>query len=668
MIEAADNSKFTSERILVLTPAGNDAGNTAFVLQQAGLTATICPDLVELTDDFLKGAGALLIAEEALSLDNLPRLMQTLSEQPHWSDVPVILITSVSNSSEAGEHLLKLFTPHGNVTLIERPLRPISLISTLQAALRARRRQYELRKFLEQQQENLTRIQEDERRFRAVFNQQFQLMAILSPEGIVTEVNDLPFKLTGISREDVLGKVFWETPFWENLPEMKCAWPERLTRAAQSKEPVLSFDRYEQRDGGVRIADSAVTAIRDSAGQVEFFIVQASDITERKQAEEALRKSEERYRTLVSQVKDFAIFTMDIDGRITSWNEGVQRVFGYDQAEFIGNNVARDFTPKDVANGVPERELADARKNGTASNDRWMLRKDRTLFWASGVTTSLRGSNGEIIGFTKVLRDLTEQKKMEQELRDSREILREHAEDLEERVHERTAKLQETISELEAFSYSVSHDLRAPLRAMQGYSQFLLEDYCDNLDETGRDYVRRISTAATRLDKLIQDILTYSRVARAEIHTRPIDLEKLFTDVIQSYHMLQRAQIHVRRPLLPVLGHEGSLTQSISNLLGNAVKFVPKDRKAEVNIWTEERDGKIRLNFQDNGIGIAPEYQKRIFNMFEQAHFTQSYEGTGIGLAIVRKAAERMDGEVGVESELGKGSTFWIELPKVEGA
>jgi PAS domain S-box-containing protein len=655
-----------SERILILTPAGNDAVNAAAVLEQAGMTGVICLNLDEVLEKLGEGAGTVLIAEEALNEKNVSNLVHALSTQSHWSDIPLLLITRVNETAYAGQQLLNLFSPHGNVTLIERPLRPISLVSTLNASLRARRRQYQLRQYVEEQQRTMARIQEDERRFRAVFNQQFQFMALLSPEGVVLEINDLPFELTSIPRGDVIGKLYWETPFWAHFPQMKIAWPARMAEAARTNEPVISVDRYEQADGSIRVADSAITSVRDSENRVDFFIVQASDITERKRAEEALRKSEERFRMLVEQVKDFAIFTIDLKGNTLSWNEGVKRVLGYDEGEFLGENISRDFPPEDRVAHIPEQELETARTNGSSSNDRWMLRKDRKRFWASGTTSALRDGKGEVVGFTKVMRDLTEAKQMEEELRDSREKLRSHADELELRVRDRTAKLQETISELEAFSYSVSHDLRAPLRAMQGYSQFLAEDYADKLDETGKDYVRRISTAATRLDKLIQDILTYSRVARAEIESKPVDLGKLITEVIQSYVSFQRAHIQIRRPLLTVMGHEGSLTQSISNLLGNAIKFVPQNRKPEVNIWTEMRGNNVRLCFQDNGIGIGPEYQRRIFDMFEQAHFTQNYEGTGIGLAIVKKAAERMGGEVGVESELGKGSTFWMELPRAE--
>jgi signal transduction histidine kinase len=237
-------------------------------------------------------------------------------------------------------------------------------------------------------------------------------------------------------------------------------------------------------------------------------------------------------------------------------------------------------------------------------------------------------------------------------------------ENLEQRVAERTRKLEETISELEAFSYSVSHDLRAPLRAMHGYSHVLIEDFGDGMDEKAREYIRRILTASERLDRLIQDILTYSRFARSDIEVSRISLESLVHDVVQQYPALQapRAEVEIKAPLLSVMGHVASLTQCVSNILTNAVKFVTPGTLPKVKIWTEPVDSGVRIWIHDNGIGIPSAHQKRIFCMFERGPHAAGYEGTGIGLAIVKKAVERMGGEVGVQSEVGEGSKFWIQL------
>lgn len=266
----------------------------------------------------------------------------------------------------------------------------------------------------------------------------------------------------------------------------------------------------------------------------------------------------------------------------------------------------------------------------------------------------------EVIG---VNYDMTARKAAEEALHVAQAALQRHASDLEAAVAERTAKLRETISELERFSYSLSHDMRAPLRAMQGFSQILEDEYGSRLDEEGRGYLRRIATAARRLDQLIRDVLSYTHVVRQEVKLQKIDIEPLVRQLISENLALQspRAEVVVETPLLPVYGHEAYLTQCLSNLLSNGVKFVEPGKIPQVRVRTEARDG-VRLYVSDNGIGIPPEWQTRIFGMFERMHPASHYDGTGIGLTIVRKAAERMGGHVGVESQPGRGSTFWIQL------
>jgi signal transduction histidine kinase len=234
-------------------------------------------------------------------------------------------------------------------------------------------------------------------------------------------------------------------------------------------------------------------------------------------------------------------------------------------------------------------------------------------------------------------------------------------------VDERTAKLRETIGELEAFSFSIAHDMRAPLRSLQGFSDILCEEYRGKIDATGQSYLRRIATSADRMDRLIQDILNYSRVVRAELPLEPVNVEKLLQDMLETYPIFfpDVADIQVQGPIPPVLGNQAAHTQDFSPLLGNAVKFVGAGVKPRVRVFPETRAGRVLLRVQDNGVGIAADQQEKIFAIFQRVD--KSYEGTGIGLAIVKKAVERMGGKVGVQSEPGepgRGSTFWIELPR----
>lgn len=280
-----------------------------------------------------------------------------------------------------------------------------------------------------------------------------------------------------------------------------------------------------------------------------------------------------------------------------------------------------------------------------------------------------------------------------------REQLQDYTTELEQRVAERTKKLEESNTELEAFSYSVSHDLRAPLRTIQGFTQALLEDYGDKLNSIGQEYAHYIIESAIQMDMLISDLLSYSRLSREEIRLQPINLSRAISDALSQLDAPlreQQAVVTVEDSLPQVMAHRTTLVQVLTNLLGNALKFVEPAVQPQVRVWAEEmlRGGQgeqgeqgeqggisstdievtaslspdspekwVRLWVEDNGIGIAPEYQERIFRVFERLHGIETYPGTGIGLAIVRKGMERMGGRVGVESQPGRGSRFWIELP-----
>jgi signal transduction histidine kinase len=276
-------------------------------------------------------------------------------------------------------------------------------------------------------------------------------------------------------------------------------------------------------------------------------------------------------------------------------------------------------------------------------------------------------------------------------LRESEERLRRYATELEHRVAERTANLAQSIASLEGVLYHVAHDLRAPLRGMASFTTILLDEYAPRLDERGRDYAQRISQAAQRMDRLVQDLLAYGRLAHTAVPVSDISLEaevRAALDHFSEEIKARGATVDVCAPLPPVKANAAILNQILSNLLSNALKFVSPGTRPRVRICAEETtsrfesaaaksngvpsldarlsalDGKfIRLWIDDNGIGILPEYQERIFLMFERLHAVGDYPGTGIGLAIVRKGVERMGGRAGVESAPGNGSRFWVELP-----
>jgi signal transduction histidine kinase len=207
--------------------------------------------------------------------------------------------------------------------------------------------------------------------------------------------------------------------------------------------------------------------------------------------------------------------------------------------------------------------------------------------------------------------------------------------------------------------------MRAPLRAVHSFCELLLQGLADKLDPRQEELFHRIMNSTRRLDYLIQDVLTYGKISRAPLDLDPIDLNDLVGEVLRDYPQLQasNAVIEIQSPLLPVRGHPAFLTQCLSNLLSNAVKFVNPGQKAHVRVWTEAVAPDVRVWVEDSGIGISKEYQTKVFGIFQRYHDSTLYEGTGIGLAIVQKAVERMGGRVGVESTPGVGSKFWFQLP-----
>ena len=250
-----------------------------------------------------------------------------------------------------------------------------------------------------------------------------------------------------------------------------------------------------------------------------------------------------------------------------------------------------------------------------------------------------------------------------------RSQLQKYAAELEQRVVERTVRLQAANDELEAFSYTVAHDLRAPLRGIEGYASALMEDYGEQLDEVAQDYIHQVIASIHRMNTLVQDLLAYSHLSREELELVPVSLTHVVAEAqaqLESTLKEQKAEITVAEPLPKVMGHYSTLVQAVANLLSNAAKFTAAESKPQICLWAEEKKNQVRLWVEDNGIGIEPQYQQQIFGVFERLHARDAYPGTGIGLAIVRKGVERLGGRSGVESTFGKGSRFWIELQGVK--
>ncbi len=379
-------------------------------------------------------------------------------------------------------------------------------------------------------------------------------------------------------------------------------------------------------------------------------------------SEKDLEAQKEWLRVTLTSIGDGVVVT-DPAGRVVLMNHEAERLTGWTQVDALHQPLAAIFTIVNEHTRAPVEDpvvkvLADKKTIGLA-NHTVLLARDGAEWPIEDSAAPILDANGATLGVVLVFHDATS-------LRAAQKSLKAHSVDLERLVVERTAALEQTVSELKTFSYTVSHDLRSPLRAMHGFAEALIEDYSATLDERGRLYLQRIQDAANRLDRLIVDLLSYTRISREEGPLEPLDLNKLVRDLIEADGHLRppEAFVQVEGPLPSVLGRESALNQVLSNLLGNAIKFVPEGAKPRIRIWSTVLGPRVRVWIEDQGIGIPERERDRILNMFVQLNDATKFGGTGVGLAIVRKAVQIMHGAVGVESTEGSGSRFWFELDK----
>lgn len=317
------------------------------------------------------------------------------------------------------------------------------------------------------------------------------------------------------------------------------------------------------------------------------------------------------------------------------------------------------------------KRVFESRSRAFARVESWtdtyrFVHSNGSIVWVSARAVPLRLMS-EVVGFVLTLEDVTTLKETEIRLHRANQELQKHAGQLEREVQHRAAKAKEALYELERLGYSIVHDMRAPLRTLRGYSQLLAREYSSRLDGQAVEYLRLIADAARRQDQLIHDVLAYHNYVCEEFALNPVELDELVGHIVTTYAQYHPPQaiVHVRHPLGWAMAHETLLTQCISALLSNAVKFVGEGATPQISIWSEQTASQVKLWVQDNGIGISPEYHGRIFNVFERLHSGSQYLGTGIGLPLARKAMEKMQGKIGVESEPGAGARFWLELKPV---
>jgi PAS domain S-box-containing protein len=612
-------------------------------------------------------------------------------------------------------------------------------------------------------------------------------------------------KLYGYTREEAMGRLSHEL--------LQTRFPEPLEQIEGKLDRAGTWDGelvHRKRDGSHVIVASVWVLHRDAQGQPLRILVSSTDVTERRRAEEALHESQERFGLLLDGVKDYAIYMLDPEGRVISWNEGAARIKGYQSEEILGKHFSCFYLPEAREAGKPSRELQESLAKGRFEEQAQRVRKDGSAFWADVVITPIYDDSGTLSGFTKIARDITERKQVEDALEEQSKaletqtrmlhsvldsmaeglvtaneqgkfvlwnpaaqkilgmgaanlppekwsehygvyqadmmtpfptgqlplvrairgeastaemFLRNHEmaegvwieasggplrakdgtvrggvvafrditarkaaereiqklnDELEERVTLRTAQLEAANKELEAFSYSVSHDLRAPLRHIGGFSKMLVEEFGSTLDPVAQHYLDRIQSGTQKMGLLVDELLNLARVGRHALNRQPTQLNSIVAEVIAILQPDSKGrEVEWVIADLPVVECDPVLVKQVfQNLLANALKFTrpragsdgsaragtPASTRAVIEVSCKEEDGQLVFVVRDNGIGFNMKYVDKLFGVFQRLHRTEDFEGTGIGLATVQRIVQKHGGRVWAEGELDKGAAFYFTL------
>jgi PAS domain S-box-containing protein len=499
--------------------------------------------------------------------------------------------------------------------------------------------------------------------FRALLESASDAVVIVSREGRIRHVNAQTERLFGYDRANLLGEsaqmLIPGRLREKNLPEVSAYLadprPRRLDACGLRKDgtefPIEMNLSVLPIPGGTLVA----TTIHDTTEQRRADALLEESMRKTRLLQSEIEQNGERSRLLIDGVRDYALYTLDPEGRVSSWNTGAQRIKGYTEEEILGLHFSVFYEPDDIKGGRPAQELRRATETGRYEEEGRRVRKDGTSFWASVIITSLRSPDGRLRGFAKITRDITERKETELALRSF------------------TERLQRSNEELREFAMIASHDLQEPLRKVQMFGDRLKSEFADALGPTGQDYLGRMQNAASRGQALIQGLLAYSRLTTKAPPPSLVDLGVVAAEVVSDLEA-QIGQVGgtvEMGPLPAIQGDALQMRQLFQNLVGNALKFhregVPPVVRVSATIARLQGSLCVwQIEIADNGIGFDERYLDRIFKLFQRLHERGTYEGAGMGLAICRKIAEHHHGAITARSVPGQGTTMLVTLPSMQ--
>ncbi len=619
---------------LMLSEAGQENGAGRFDVRAVGRMSEA---LAALAADIRHIVLLDLSLPDATGLEALHQLR---AAAPH---LPIVVMSGLADEEvavQAVQHGAQDYLVKG---MVESPL----LVRAIRYALERKKAEEALR--------------ESEQRLSSIYNTVGDIIFHLAVEKDgryrFISVNQAFLSVTGLTYDQVAGKGVDEV-----IPQPSLALVLKKYGEAIREKRIVRWEETSDYPTGRLTGEVSVAPAFDDAGNCTHLVGAVHDITDRKRAEEALRLSEQRFRALIENSSD-AIALFAADGTILYGSPSTTQVLGYTLDEFVGRN-AFELIHKDDHEFVLNRLTESLQHPGTGvSVYARVLHKNGAWRWLEGIFTNLLAEPG-VQAIVNNYRDFTERKQAEEEIRRLNE-------ELEQRVAERTVQLEAANQELEAFSYSVAHDLRAPLRHIGGYVEILQEEAAPALDDANRQYLTKVVESARRMGILIDDLLAFSRMGRAEMHRAIVDLNALVREALHEAQAdTQGRDIAWTIGTLPsVHGDRALLRLVLLNLIANALKFTRPRARAEVEIGCRaDHADEIVVFVRDNGVGFDMQYADKLFGVFQRLHRPGEFEGTGIGLANVRRIVHRHGGRTWAEGSVDGGATFYFSLPKPQEA